>query len=82
MAHWEWQVDAMIRLALERGLLSDFAELRDGIERLAEEDYARLGYYERWARSLAWVLVEKGLVTEAELEARSQAILARQEREA
>ena len=31
-AHWEWQIDAMVRLALGKGLISDFAELRDGID--------------------------------------------------
>lgn len=81
-AHWEWQIDAMIRLALQKGLLSDFAELRDGIERLTPVDYENLSYYERWARSLAWVLVDKGVVGEEELEERSEAIRRRQEAEA
>ena len=81
-AHWEWQVDAMIRLALQKGLLSDFAELRDGIERLTPEDYENLSYYERWAKSLGWVLVDKGVVSEAELAERAEAIRARQESEA
>lgn len=78
-AHWEWQIDAMIRLALAKGLLSDFAELRDGIERLAPADYEQLGYYERWARALAWVLIDKGVVDEAELQRRAARIRARQE---
>lgn len=77
-AHWEWQIDAMIRLALQKGLLSDFAELRDGIERLAPEDYDTLSYYERWVKSLAWVLVDKGVVSEAALERRAEAIRQRQ----
>ena len=38
-AYWEWQIDAMIRLALDKGLLTDFAELRDGIEKLTPDDY-------------------------------------------
>ncbi len=78
-AHWEWQIDAMIRLALQKGLLSDFAELRDGIERLTPDDYDSLSYYERWAKSLAWVLVDKGVVTESALAERAEAIRARQE---
>lgn len=78
-AHWEWQIDAMIRLALQKGLLSDFAELRDGIERLSPEDYDELSYYERWAKSLAWVLVDKGVVTEEALTERAEAIRRRQE---
>ena len=37
-AHWEWPMESMVRLALSKGLISDFAELRDGIERLTPED--------------------------------------------
>ena len=77
-AHWEWQIDAMIRLALEKGLLTDFAELRDGIERLTPDDYERLTYYERWATSLAHALLDKGVVTRDQLDARIQAIRQRQ----
>jgi hypothetical protein len=78
-AWWEWQIDAMVRLALAKGLITDFAELRDGIERLTPDDYERLGYFERWARSLAWVLVDKGVVTEVELAERAQFIRTRRE---
>ena len=60
-AHWEWQIDAMIRLALKKGLISDFAELRDGIEKLDPSDYERCSYYERWAKSLAYTLVSRGV---------------------
>ena len=75
-AYWEWQVDAMVRLLLKKGLLVDFAELRDGIESLTPEDYERLGYYERWAASVARTLVRKGVVTQAELDARVAALQA------
>lgn len=47
-AYWEWQIDAMVRLALAKGLITNFAELRYGIERLAPADYDDLSYYERW----------------------------------
>ena len=78
-AYWEWQIDAMIRLALTKGLITDFAELRDGIERLAPEDYERCTYYERWARSLAWTLMDKGLITQDQLDTKVAEIRARQE---
>jgi hypothetical protein len=79
IAHWEWQIDAMVRLALKKGLISDFAELRDGIERLTPADYASMTYYERWAKALAWTLVSRGVVGEAALAAKAQAIRERQE---
>jgi len=78
-AHWEWQIDAMVRLALTKGLISDFAELRDGIEKLTPQDYEDLSYYERWARSLAYTLVSRGVVSEAALAAKAEAIRERQE---
>jgi len=81
-AHWEWQIDAMVRLALDKGLISDFAELRDGIEKLTPQDYENLSYYERWARSLAYTLVSRGVVSEATLAAKAQEIRERQEAEA
>jgi hypothetical protein len=77
-AYWEWQIDAMIRLALQKGLITDFAELRDGIERLTPEDYENLSYYERWARSLAYALLDKGVVTRDALDAKLAEIAARQ----
>jgi hypothetical protein len=78
-AHWEWQVDAMVRLALKKGLISDFAELRDGIERLAPEVYERCTYYERWARALAFALTARGVISDEQLVARAELIRARQE---
>ena len=80
-AHWEWQIDAMVRLALRKGLITDFAELRDGIEKLTPEDYERYTYYERWAQSLAYALVERGVITEQALADRVAAVRARQEAE-
>lgn len=81
-AHWEWQIDAMVRLALSKGLISDFAELRDGIEHLVPEDYDNLTYYERWAKSLAYTLVSRGVVSESEIAERARAIRERQQAEA
>ena len=78
-AHWEWQIDAMVRLALMKGLISDFAELRDGIEQLSPEDYDDLTYYERWARSLAYTLVSKGVFTEQDIDEKAAQIRVRQE---
>lgn len=81
IAHWEWQIDAMLRLALKEGLISDFAELRDGIEQLSADDYDRLSYYERWAKSLAYTLLSKEVIIEQELNDKIEAIRARQEAE-
>ena len=80
-AYWEWQIDAMVRLALKKGLISDFAELRDGIEQLTADDYDHCTYYERWARSLAYTLVSRGVISEDQLKEKIAAIRERQEAE-
>ena len=80
-AHWEWQIDAMVRLALGKGLISDFAELRDGIERLTPDDYERCSYYERWAKSLAYTLVSRGVISEDQLAKQVVAVRKRQDAE-
>jgi hypothetical protein len=80
-AHWEWQIDAMVRLALKKGLISDFAELRDGIEKLTPDDYENRTYYERWASALAYALVDRGVVTKAALAEQVDRVRERQEAE-
>lgn len=77
-AYWEWQIDAMIRLALNKGLITDFAELRDGIEHLDAVDYERFTYYERWSKSLAYCLVSKGIFTQEALDGKIAEIRNRQ----
>lgn len=77
-AQWEWQIDAMVRLLLAKGVLSDFAELRDGIEKLQPEDYERLTYYERWAAAVAYALIDKGVIAESELRETVEALKADQ----
>jgi len=49
-AHWEWQIDAMVRLALRR-----------------------------WAKSLAYTLISRGVISEQQLADQVQAVRARQE---
>lgn len=80
-AYWEWQIDAMVRLALAKGLITNFAELRHGIERLAPADYTELSYYERWAKSLASTLLSSGVITQDMLDNKIDAIRQRQEAE-
>ncbi len=81
IAHGEWQIDAMLRLAHKKGLLSDFAELRDGIEQLSADDYDRLSYYERWAKSRAYPLLSNEVITDQALNEKVAEIRARQEAE-
>jgi hypothetical protein len=62
------EVDA-IRQILGMKQVMSVDELRRGIEALPEADYHRLSYYQRWIRSIAGNLLEKGVFSEAELAA-------------
>ena len=74
LAYWERQVDAMIFLLRDRGIMKEISQLRDGIERLGPNVYEELSYYERWAASAASIAMRAGVVTEQELEQRISAL--------
>ena len=74
---WEKRVDAMMRLLSSPDVaLMRVDELRRGIETLGEAAYNAEPYYGKWARSLAKIMVEKGVLTRDELDARIAALRA------
>jgi hypothetical protein len=65
-ADWERRVDAMaVVLSQKRRLTVD--ERRRAIETLTPEAYDELSYYERWVIALGQTLIQRGIVTSAEL---------------
>ncbi len=77
---WEQRIDALlVLLGDNKRRIIDTAELRRGIESLGPQAYDTLSYYERWTASIAAVLVEKGVVTQGELDRRAAEIRARRE---
>jgi hypothetical protein len=70
-ALWEKRVDAMMVLLSDkkRGLMNTDM-LRRGIESLPGDAYDRMSYYERWIHSIATMMLERGVVTRQELDAR------------
>ncbi len=68
LTEFDREVDAIRSLLGARGVMS-VDELRRGIEAIPAADYDRLGYYERWIRSIASNLLARGVITEAELAA-------------
>jgi hypothetical protein len=65
-ADWERRVDAIaVLLGRKRRLTVD--ERRRAIETLSPEAYDRLAYYERWVVALGQMLIQRGLITSAEL---------------
>ncbi len=78
LAYWEQRIDAMVSLCFAKGVLKDVAELRVGIEALGPDAYDKLGYYERWAASIADRLVNKQVFTQRELDERIERMRALQ----
>ena len=68
---WERLADA-VNGALEGRGLQTTDQLRRAIESL--EDYRDLSYYERWVAATEKLLVEKGVLTSAEIDERAAEI--------
>ena len=74
---FDQRVDAMMRLLAHpaSGYYTVDA-MRRAIESLPRDDYFGLGYYERWLRAIRALVIEKGLVTEDELNRKLAALAA------
>ncbi|HLH22791.1 MAG TPA: nitrile hydratase subunit beta [Chloroflexota bacterium] len=68
-APWEGTVYAINRTAMGIGLYN-IDEMRHGIERLPPAEYLRSTYYERWLATIERNLIEKGVLSAAEIDAR------------
>jgi nitrile hydratase subunit beta len=68
-ADWEGRVNALVNVVRARGVFN-IDESRHGIERMDPAAYLRASYYERWLASLETNLMDKGVLTAGEVEAR------------
>ena len=65
---WEKRVDALlVLLAGKDPKLITVDELRKNIEALPPETYDRTAYYEKWITSITQTLIQRGIITTAEL---------------
>lgn len=72
---WEKRIEAILRcMQLRETPIVTVDELRRGIEELPPKLYDSLTYYEKWIASLTNIMVEKGVLTRAEIEQRMAAI--------
>jgi hypothetical protein len=74
---WERRVDALMVLCSgikgkKRLLTVD--ELRKNIESLAPQAYDRLAYYEKWITALTQSLIQRGVITTADLVRKMQEV--------
>jgi len=67
---WERRVDALMMLCSGvkgRQRLVTVDELRKNIETLTPGAYDRLAYYEKWITALTQTLIQRGVITSADL---------------
>jgi hypothetical protein len=69
MTFWEKQIDAMNQLLAQKGIRKT-DENRRAIEALGDDAYNTLSYYERWTAALARILIDKGVLTQDEIDAK------------
>ncbi len=67
LADWEVLSDAVAQALGARGIRTT-DESRRAMEDMPAEEYLTLSYYERWARGTEDLLVEKGILTRAEID--------------
>jgi len=65
---WEAHVFAMNRALIGAGVYN-LDEFRDAVERMPPADYLASSYYEKWLHAVTTLIVEKGVVTQKELDA-------------
>jgi hypothetical protein len=76
LTFWEKQIDAVNALLSAKGMKKT-DENRRYIEMLGHDVYNTLNYYERWTASLSRMMIDKGVLTQDELDARVAEIRAR-----
>ena len=79
--HWEKRIDAMMMLLFDpKRQLARVDESRRMQEALGE-DYHKYPYYERWLQAISWLMLEKGVFSQEELETKQREVRARLEAE-
>jgi len=66
LSYWEKSIHALL-VCLSKSNYITTDELRRGVEGLEEQSYLNWGYYDRWAAAMTRILLERGVITEAEI---------------
>ena len=74
---WERRMDALHRVLGNKGIRST-DEMRRAIESLPRDSYEAMTYYERWTAALEILLLEKGVLSQEEID-REAALLEAQD---
>ncbi|UCE32055.1 MAG: nitrile hydratase subunit beta [Burkholderiales bacterium] len=74
---YEMRVDALLMLLTHPNLGAFRVDaLRRAIESYSQLEYENLPYYDRWIKAIRGLLVEQGILTDAQIDARVAAIAA------
>ena len=73
MEEWERQVDALNGVLGDKGL-KNTDQLRRAIESLDLKTYESLAYYEKWTAAMEMLLVEQGVMTKEEIDAKMSSL--------
>jgi nitrile hydratase subunit beta len=75
LSMWEKRTDALlVLLASPTKQVLRVDELRRAIESLAPDAYEKLSYYERWITAIEVLLIEKGILTRAEIDQKVESL--------
>jgi len=69
LAFWEKQIDGLRGVIGAKGIVVSH-ENRRAVEQLGNEVYETLTYYERWTATLQRQMIEKGFLTQDEIDAK------------
>ncbi|MEM8664647.1 MAG: nitrile hydratase [Pseudomonadota bacterium] len=82
LTHWQWESEAVRYLmGSERHPYLTLDELRRVFEEFGEDLYSE-GFHERRTHAMIHLLIEKGVITQAELDAKVAQVAERLERQA
>ena len=70
LSDWERRVDAVHQALGAQGVRTT-DEMRRAIESLPPERYEALSYYEKWTAALEILLIEKGILSANEIDAKT-----------
>ena len=73
MEEWERRVDSLNSVLGEKGL-KNTDQLRRAIESLSQDQYEGLSYYEKWTAAMETLLVEQGVMTKEEIDAKMNSL--------
>jgi hypothetical protein len=70
LSFWEFSIHALlVILAQKNPSLMTTDELRRSVEALEPNAYSTWGYYEKWSAAMTHILLERGVITQDELDA-------------